>query len=446
MKGAVEGARRLELLFGEYLVGDGLVSRPVLSKALESQLIHKVASLANLAPETEYAYWRDVNILEAWGGGELTLAGPLNAILASVRVWHDRARIRATLGRIGNHPLVFHPDADPTSLALTTEERTLLDTIRAARSTLARCRRCASSTEKSPSVARVHVRGHAPVCVQRAKEAADGGARRGDPDLGRAPHFAQRIVARASNAAARDEPSVVARARADAPASRAPPRGDAASARARDRGGHPSPSPVQGGDTQPPTAEPDPTESFHTSALLDASRPSSFGNERVTMTPTPASFDVPAAASDDAAADERSPAPKLDSSAEAGSAEAHLQAMTHFRMAESALQRGDVAQTEKLAHKATKGEPAHGDYLALYTWIRAMGTHTDTGILEAIVTLNKIIDNDPSERALLYRGKLWKRMKKVRDALRELQRVLELNPRHREAASEVRLIKQSRAK
>ena len=34
-----------------------------------------------------------------------------------VRVWNDRARVRATLNRIGKHPLMFHEDADLENLA-----------------------------------------------------------------------------------------------------------------------------------------------------------------------------------------------------------------------------------------------------------------------------------------------------------------------------------------
>src|SRR5262249_16238776 len=124
--------------------------------------------------------------------------------------------------------------------------------------------------------------------------------------------------------------------------------------------------------------------------------------------------------------------------------ESQLEAITPFRLAESALQRGDVALAERLARKAAAGDPEHGDYLALYTWIRAMGTHSEGGIVEAILTLNKIIDAQESDRALLYRGKLFKRIKKVREALHDFQRVLARNPNHREAASEVRLIRQSR--
>jgi len=127
---AVDGARRLGILLGEYLVGHDLVSREALSWALEAQLLTKTAYLANLAPEISYAYYRDLDLLEGWGGGDIGVGNALNPILASVRNWLDRARIRATLNRIGKHPLVIHEDAALANLALTPDEQTALDVIR----------------------------------------------------------------------------------------------------------------------------------------------------------------------------------------------------------------------------------------------------------------------------------------------------------------------------
>jgi len=127
---AVEGARRLGILLGEYLVGEDLVTREALSWALEAQLLNKIAYLANLAPEITYAYYRDADLLEGWGGEDVSVGCPLNPILASVRNWMDRARVRATLNRIGKHPLVLHPDAALDDLALIPEERAALDVIR----------------------------------------------------------------------------------------------------------------------------------------------------------------------------------------------------------------------------------------------------------------------------------------------------------------------------
>ena len=127
---AVEGARRLGILLGEYLVGHDLVSREALLWALEAQLLNKIAYLANLAPEITYSYYREIDLLEGWGGGDVPVGCPLNPILASVRNWMDRARIRATLNRIGKHPLLLHEDTALENLALLPEEQATLDMIR----------------------------------------------------------------------------------------------------------------------------------------------------------------------------------------------------------------------------------------------------------------------------------------------------------------------------
>jgi hypothetical protein len=132
---AADGARRLGILFGEYLVGHDMVSRETLAWALEGQMLRKIAQVANLAPEVEYSYYRDVDLLDNWGG-DITVTHPLNPILASVRHWTDRQRIRATLNRIGKHPLVLHADSDLSTLAVLPDEQKVLDTIRGQAMTL----------------------------------------------------------------------------------------------------------------------------------------------------------------------------------------------------------------------------------------------------------------------------------------------------------------------
>ncbi|MBX3233827.1 MAG: hypothetical protein KF837_41270, partial [Labilithrix sp.] len=127
---AVAGAKRMQLLFGEYLVGHDLVSRDALAWALEGQLLRKIAHVANLAPEIEYSFYRDVDLLSEWGG-EIAVTHPLNPILASVRHWTDRSRVRATLNRIGKHPLAVHAESDLGNLAAVPDEQKVLDAIRA---------------------------------------------------------------------------------------------------------------------------------------------------------------------------------------------------------------------------------------------------------------------------------------------------------------------------
>jgi cytochrome c-type biogenesis protein CcmH/NrfG len=121
--------------------------------------------------------------------------------------------------------------------------------------------------------------------------------------------------------------------------------------------------------------------------------------------------------------------------------------MTNFRLAESALQRNDLAQAERLAARAATGDPEQTDYIALHAWIRAMTNGQHDGFSEAIHTLSRLLADDAeNERALLYRGKLLKRTSRMREALRDFERILMTNPRHREAMQEVRLLKQRATK
>jgi lipopolysaccharide biosynthesis regulator YciM len=79
--------------------------------------------------------------------------------------------------------------------------------------------------------------------------------------------------------------------------------------------------------------------------------------------------------------------------------------------------------------------------VALYAWVRAMGAAPNK-VSDAIDTISGVLRDDPMcERALLYRGKLYKRANRTKEALRDFEAVLKSNPKHREAASEVRLLR-----
>jgi tetratricopeptide (TPR) repeat protein len=122
-------------------------------------------------------------------------------------------------------------------------------------------------------------------------------------------------------------------------------------------------------------------------------------------------------------------------------AEAALEAMQSFRLAEAALQRNDLAAAEKLARKAADGDPTQNDYITLLAWIRAQGNNPLL-VDEAIDTLSRVLADDPSsERALLYRGKLLARVNRANEALADLNELLSSNPQHRDALAEVRQLK-----
>ena len=122
-------------------------------------------------------------------------------------------------------------------------------------------------------------------------------------------------------------------------------------------------------------------------------------------------------------------------------AEAALEAMQSFRLAEAALQRNDIAAAEKLATKAADGDPTQNDYVTLLAWIRAQG-NDPLLVEEAIATLSRVLADEPaSERALLYRGKLLARVNRVNEALADFNELLLSHPQHRDALAEVRQLK-----
>lgn len=123
-------------------------------------------------------------------------------------------------------------------------------------------------------------------------------------------------------------------------------------------------------------------------------------------------------------------------------AEAALEAMQNFRLAEAALQRNDIANAEQLAQQAVDGDPTQADYVTLLAWVTALGNDPNK-VKEAVATMSKVLIEDPSnERALLYRGKLLVRTNRLHDALNDFNELLATNPHHREAASELRTLKQ----
>jgi tetratricopeptide (TPR) repeat protein len=122
-------------------------------------------------------------------------------------------------------------------------------------------------------------------------------------------------------------------------------------------------------------------------------------------------------------------------------AEAALEAMQSFRLAEGALQKNDTVAAEEHARKAVAGDPNQPDYVTLLAWIRSL-VNTPKALEDAIRTMSKVLIEDPSnERALFYRGKLLIRTNRLPEALHDFNELLSANPHHREAQNEARQLK-----
>jgi cytochrome c-type biogenesis protein CcmH/NrfG len=101
-----------------------------------------------------------------------------------------------------------------------------------------------------------------------------------------------------------------------------------------------------------------------------------------------------------------------------------------------------LPQAERLASRAVASDPDQIDYAALHVWIRATAAGDDDSAIEGIQALTRLLAKESNnERALLHRAKLMKRVGRVREAARDFERVLELNPRNKDATAELRSIK-----
>ncbi|MEO6576158.1 MAG: DnaJ domain-containing protein [Polyangiaceae bacterium] len=119
-----------------------------------------------------------------------------------------------------------------------------------------------------------------------------------------------------------------------------------------------------------------------------------------------------------------------------------LDAATNFQKAEVFLRRGDVTQAATHCDIALKLDPLQADYLALSVWLEAMkpaNQSPDTTLGQIALLSKAIVMNEKCERALFYRGMLYKRLDKNESAMADFKRSSELNPRNVDSQREVRL-------
>jgi tetratricopeptide (TPR) repeat protein len=123
------------------------------------------------------------------------------------------------------------------------------------------------------------------------------------------------------------------------------------------------------------------------------------------------------------------------------SAESAIEAMSSFRLAEQALQRNDAKAALDLAQKAVAKDPTQPDYGVLVAWIRSLGG-SPRAIIDAIAIMSRALESDPtSERARFFRAKLYVKTNKLDEALADFNELLSMNPQHKEAQAEARLLK-----
>jgi len=119
------------ILHGEYLVSQGHLDKAKLLAALTWQLVRKVAFMFKLPATTRYAFYDGVNLLDDYGGPELTPSEPLALIMSGVRGGAHNPLIDHTLARLSKLKLTLHPDADVSRLTLMDHEKRVVELLRA---------------------------------------------------------------------------------------------------------------------------------------------------------------------------------------------------------------------------------------------------------------------------------------------------------------------------
>jgi len=130
-----------------------------------------------------------------------------------------------------------------------------------------------------------------------------------------------------------------------------------------------------------------------------------------------------------------------------GSADEHeqvqrvLRAATAFQKAEVLVKKQNLLAAEAEILRAVEEDPSQGDYIALRVWIQSQKPERATAALDDLIAeLGQVIQKEESnERARWYRGQLLKRAGKDALAIKDFRWVLDRNPKHLDAAREVRL-------
>jgi hypothetical protein len=440
---AVTEARELQALLGEYLVIFDLVEREKLQEALGAQVVAKLASLVNLPPASTYAFYRDTNLLDGWAGTELFPRDPLAAVVSCTRAWADRERVRGTLGRIGKRTLRLHSEAALAGLreggevqsvvaALGASEVSLTsllqsrvvprEVVESVVYALAVTRQFAFTSSRGKPMAPPTAEPEPPVAREPAPHRPEPSPSPPAPASSPGPSSAGPVSSRPSRA-----PGLIPWITFPPPSS---------------RDGQPSRRPP-GIAAPPAVSEPPVVEPGGSSGLeLDLPPSSPAGGA---VRPGQALL---AALEAGGGSGEKEPQgePSEERSAEQAkpepeSSERALQAMSDFRKADAAMQRGDLEFAEHLVSRAMASDPAQPDYPALLAWIRSFAKRP-TALADAVAALGHVLRLNPGcELALLYRGRLHARANRLGLALKDFEAVVAANPAHREAQSEARLIR-----
>jgi len=116
-------------LLGDLLVLSGYVESQALEEALERQFRARMTRFYSLPPQTAYKYFEGSQTLAEWGG-DAACFDPLDLVLQGLRMHGDVSTLmQPTLDLLGDAPLRLHPEAQIERLDLCEEEQLVVEVL-----------------------------------------------------------------------------------------------------------------------------------------------------------------------------------------------------------------------------------------------------------------------------------------------------------------------------
>lgn len=452
-------------LHGELLISAARIDRNALIAGLREQIVRKMTYLSALPSDTAYAFYAEANLLERYGGADLTAVDPLRLVLAAARVAGGAPIVDAMLARLGGAVLRLHPNAEIPRFGFEPIEMAAIDLLRIRPSSLSDL----LAAEVAPaSVVKLVVY---TLAITRHLST---GAATSTPVCADRPAELYRAIRPARSITASDGQAAVARVRlksrvvtADAPA----PAADEPSPPPSSRREVGSPS---SGDAQANArresiraraAGIDREDYFSMLGLAagadgDAIRTAYFGLAKQWHPDRLPSelADVRDAASKvfarlseafETLSDDEKRARYLEvlkggggTPEEAAQIQQILDAAGDFQRAEIYLKKRDFAAAEAAARRAMLADPDQGDYAALYVLVQVQKREgqPDASYADLLKLLEDAVEKNPRcERAYLARALVWRNIGRSEAAIADFRKVVELNPKNLDAARELRV-------
>jgi tRNA A-37 threonylcarbamoyl transferase component Bud32 len=408
---AVAQAKVARVRLGEWLVRKEIIARVDLLRTLELQVTRKIEGLVNCAPETTFAFHRDVDLF----GDEIDTrleVDALGTVFAAAREWKDRTRVRRVVERAGNLLLAIHPDSTLELVDLTPAEQLILAELRA------------SPAQTTDLAMRIVVEPEALdtfvfAAMVTRQLLVPGQAK---PPMGirpssmRVPHPSPFPTSSIPPQSARSVPSPSPQPVRTA----TPPRISVEPI--------PMPPPSRPSFDSPPPSNPSPPPSIRSagqkkiswSDLLAVRRPSGALRAQASTPPQ-----------------QKRPTPKPKPAVTLTGSAAEAAAL--MKRAEQALGHKDIAGALRIARRAQNADGNVPQVNAFVAWVRVLAGEMTPA--NAILEIDEAIAKDEAcTPARLFRAKLLKRDNRSHEAMRELEMVLAIDPDSRDAQNELKLL------